>query len=80
MGWAFEFYPDDRSNQRGDTYNSVLPLHKTRLSLQELAKSLPIEIRIKDVIGRVTYYGKSQPGFGDRISSVLVPQPLWIGE
>ena len=63
-------------NQFLDMYNFGFATSQDLPQLtQELVKSLPIEIRIKDVIGRVTYYGKVV-GFSDRISSVLVPQPF----
>lgn len=70
------FIPMIVPNQFLDMYNFGFATSQDLPQLtQELVKSLPIEIRIKDVIGRVTYYGKVV-GFSDRISSVLVPQPF----
>jgi len=48
--------------------------HLPQLS-QDLVKNLPVQIDIQTPTGIVNYYGKVV-GFSDRISSVLVPQPL----
>lgn len=71
-----QFIPMIVPNQFLDMYNFGFATSQDLPQLtQELVKNLPIEIRIKDLFGRVSYYGKVV-GFSDRISSVLVPQPF----
>jgi len=71
-----KFIPMIVPNQFLDMYNFGFATSQDLPQLtQELVKSLPIDIRIKTTLGRISYYGKVV-GFSDRISSVLVPQPF----
>lgn len=71
-----KFIPMIVPNQFLDMYNFGFATSQDLPQLtQELVKSLPIDIRIKTPLGRISYYGKVV-GFSDRISSVLVPQPF----
>jgi hypothetical protein len=71
-----KFIPMIVPNQFLDMYNFGFAASQDLPQLtQEFVKNLPIEIKIKSLLGGEVFYGKVV-GFSDRISSVLVPEPF----